>query len=156
MSPEPNFRTVPINAPDPTPNPNANPSFIGGAWEGIKGAPKWVYAAIVIGGIVIWYGFTKIKATTTSAGKEGIPAVDSTTPIGSIAGDTITTPLSDDAQAYWFVQVAPAGWASTLNGISQQFYGTTGRVNEIQKANPDIIQKPYEKLATGLKVKVPR
>lgn len=147
---------TPTPAPAPTPNPNANPSFIGGAWEGIKGAPKWVYVAIVGGGIAIWYGFTKIKPSKSSNAKEGIPAVDSTTPIGSIAGDNITTPLSDDAQAYWFVQVAPAGWASTLNGIALQFYGTTGRVNEIQKANPDITQKPYEKLATGLKVKVPR
>lgn len=138
----------------PTPNPNPDTNIVSGAWEGIKGAPRWVYVAIIGGGIAIWYGFHKVKPAGTSVAKEGQAALD-----GTVTTDGSTTPVSDqsgDQTAYWYVDVAPAGWASTLNGIALQFHGNTNRINEIQQANPAITQKPYEKLPTGLKVKVPR
>lgn len=129
---------------------------IANAWEGIKGAPKWVYVVIVIGAVALWYGYTKIKPAGGSAeGKEGKE--------GELAtGDTLYSPISnregeaDPQIAYWHVEAAPAGWASTLNGIATQFYGNTNRVGDIQKANPTIKQQPYQRLPTGLKVRVPR
>jgi hypothetical protein len=137
----------------PNPNPN-NTNMLSGAWEGIKGAPRWVYVAIIIGGIALYYSFSRFKPTGTSKeGKEGIEATDSNdvfSPISNREGEAI------EELAYWYVEVAPAGWASTLNGIATQFYGNTNRVGEIQEANPNITQRPYDKLPTGLKVKVPR
>lgn len=145
----------PAVTPTPTPTPNTNTNIIANAWEGIKGAPKWVYVVIIGGAILMYYGFTKVKPSGKSIegkeGKEGFPATDgSYSPISNREGEQ-----TQDI-AYWYVDVAPAGWASTLNGIATQFYGNTNRVGEIQEANPTITQKPYEKLPTGKKVKVPR
>lgn len=142
--------TPPAVSP-PNPNP-PDTNAVSAAWDGIKGAPRWVYAVIIVGGIAIYYGFTKVKpAGKTIEGKEGLPAIDgSYSPISNREGEQ-----TQDI-AYWYVEAAPAGWASTLNGIATQFYGNTNRVGDIQKHNPNIQQKPYDKLPTGLKVKVPR
>jgi hypothetical protein len=57
---------------------------------------------------------------------------------------------------YWYVPVAPAGWSSTFNGISLQFYGTTSHAALIQQVNPGLQSTTYGKLPVGATVKVPR
>jgi hypothetical protein len=57
---------------------------------------------------------------------------------------------------YWYVPVAPAGWASTFNGISLQFYGNTSRAELLKQQNPNLQSTTYGKLPVGATVKVPR
>jgi hypothetical protein len=57
---------------------------------------------------------------------------------------------------YWYIPVAPAGWASTFNGISLQFYGTTSRAEFLRQDNPGLQTTTYGKLPVGKTVKVSR
>jgi hypothetical protein len=57
---------------------------------------------------------------------------------------------------YWYVPVAPAGWSSTFNGISLQFYGTTSRAELLKQDNPNLQSTTYGKLPVGSTVKVAR
>lgn len=66
------------------------------------------------------------------------------------------TEYADSFSAYWYVPAAPAGWSSTFNGISQQFYGDTARAVLLQQSNPNLSETTYGKLPVGAMVKVPR
>lgn len=73
-------------------------------------------------------------------------------------GDPATNdlPTGNLPGEYWYVPVAPAGWSSTFNGISLQFYGTTSRAEIIKQQNPNLQSTTYGKLPVGASVKVPR
>lgn len=65
-----------------------------------------------------------------------------------------TTGGSDTA--YWTVVVGQAGWSTTFDGISDQFFGNTSQATALQKLNPNLSNTLYGKLPQGSRVKVPR
>jgi hypothetical protein len=87
----------------------------------------------------------------------GLPAQPETQYPGDPGTDPATDlPTGNLPGEYWYVPVAPAGWSSTFNGISLQFYGTTSRAELLKQQNPNLQSTTYGKLPVGANVKVPR
>lgn len=165
-----------------TPQPDTN--HVANALQLFKELPKWAIAAIVVGGgLLAWYLIEAAGSDTDTKGISGVSGqgagddssshwapsggqssqgyqnfATSTPQTGQATPPDSGASYSDaaDATAYWYVPVAPAGWSSTFGGIAQQFYGSTGRANEIAQLNPNLSTTTYGKLPVGAMIKVPR
>lgn len=161
-----------------TPSPSGNP--LSNALATAGELPRWALFAIVIGGgLIAWWMIEAAGKDNPSGGIPGIPGLPADDAGGHPGGGTTSqgnqsfltdgpgipasppdpgTSYTDaqDSTAYWYVPVAPAGWSSTFGGISQQFYGSTARGQELQSLNPNLQTTTYGKLPVGAMIKVPR